>query len=61
MDATGWIWCSTPRYTVALEVVDGQVVDCAPYLWRTARGRDARQVWRDQARAGADLRWFPAR
>lgn len=59
--ATGLIWCSTPRATVGLVVADGRVVDCPPYARRWAMGRDARQVWREQYRAGADLVWMEGR
>jgi hypothetical protein len=55
----GLIWCSTLRATVGLVVVDGWVVDCPPYARRWAFGRDARQVWRQQHAAGAELVWLP--
>ncbi len=60
MAATGLMWVSTPAATVGLVVRDGLVVDCPPYAYRWAKGRDARQVWRDAARRGADLVWLPA-
>lgn len=59
MTADGVIWCSTRKATVGLVVADGRVVDCPPYARRRALGKDARQVWRDQTRAGADLEWLP--
>jgi hypothetical protein len=59
VDAFGLIWCSTRRATVGLVVRDGRVVDCPPYARQWALGCDAREVWRKQARAGADLMWLP--
>lgn len=60
MTANGMIWLSTRRATVGLIVRDdGIVVDCAPYARTWALGRDARQVWRDAHRRGAELRWLP--
>lgn len=60
MTATGLIWCSTRTATVGLVVAAGRVVDCPPYARRWAAGRDARQVWREQAAIGADLVWLTA-
>lgn len=57
--ASGLIWVSTPAATVGLVVEGGVVVDCPPYARRWAQGRDARQVWRDAVRRGADLVWLP--
>ncbi len=59
MTADGLIWLATRRATVGLIVRGGIVVECAPYARRWALGRDARQVWRDAARRGAQLRWLP--
>ncbi len=59
--ASGLVWLSTPAATVGLVVEDGTVVDCPPYARKWAKGRDARQVWRDAARRGADLAWIPDR
>ncbi len=61
MTADGMIWCSTRAATVGLVVAGATVVDCPPYARRWALGRDARQVWREQSRAGADLVWLPDR
>jgi hypothetical protein len=44
--------------SVGLVVLDGVVVECAPYARRWAYGRAARDVWREQAAAGADLVWM---
>lgn len=57
MTANGLIWCSTPKATVGLVVRDGRVVDCPPYARRWAMGRDAREVWREQYRAGVEMVW----
>ncbi len=57
--ADGLIWHSTRAATVGLVVRDGVIVDCPPYARRWAYGRDARDVWRRQHRAGADLVWLP--
>lgn len=57
MSADGLIWCSTRRATVGLAVAEGRVVGCPPYARGWAMGRDAREVWREQHRAGADLAW----
>lgn len=59
MTANGLIWCSTRTATVGLIVAVGRVVDCPPYARRWAFGHDARTVWREQARTGADLVWLP--
>ncbi len=59
MTADGLIWCSARTATVGLVVRDGVIVDCPPYARRWAKGRDAREVWRAQRRAGADLVWLP--
>lgn len=59
MTISGLIWCSTRKATVGLVVYDGAVVDCPPYARRWAHGRNARAVWRQQAKAGADLVWLP--
>lgn len=58
MTAAGLIVVSTQAATVGLVVKDGAVVDCPPYARRWAQGRDARQVWRERARQGADLTWI---
>lgn len=62
MDASGsvngWVYYSTRRYTIALTVRGGLVVD-APPVARWAIGKDARQLWRAAYRAGARLAWFP--
>ncbi len=64
MTADGMIWWSREFrpdriVTVGLVVRNGTVVDCAPYARRWALGRDAREVWRQQSRAGAELVWLP--
>jgi hypothetical protein len=58
-DASGLIVYSTPRATVGLIVRDGRVVDCPPYARKWAMGRDARELWRDGKRKGAQLVWLP--
>ncbi len=55
--ASGLIRWSTRYATVGLVVADGQVVDAPPYA-RTYIGRDAREVWRIAAGAGAELEWI---
>lgn len=57
MTDTGLIWLSTPAATVGLIVTSGVITECPPYARRWALGRDARQVWRDAARRGAQLAW----
>ena len=57
--ADGLIVLSTPRYTVGLVIRDARVVLSPPIAYRWAQGRDARQVWRDARRRGADLEWIP--
>lgn len=46
--------------TVGLVVKDNVVVDAPPYARRWALGRDARQLWREQAAwPGVVLVWLP--
>lgn len=60
MDADGLIVWSTPAATCGLVVVGGDVVDGPPYAVKVGLvGRDAREVWREQARRGVDLEWVP--
>jgi hypothetical protein len=56
--ADGLVWWSTAAATVGLIVVAGVVVDCPPYARRWAKGRDARELWRDGKRRGVDLHWL---
>lgn len=48
-----------PGYTVGLVVVDDVVVRWPPIAARWAAGRDARTVWREASRRGAELVWLP--
>lgn len=58
MSADGLIWLSTTSYTVGLIVRGGVVVETPPIARRWARGRDARELWRESRRRGADLEWM---
>lgn len=59
-DADGLIWWSTPSATCGLVVVGGDAVDGPPYARKLGLvDRDAREVWREQARHGVDLEWLP--
>jgi hypothetical protein len=52
MAADGLIWWSTPDATCGLVVRDAVVVDCPPYAAKWARGRDARDLWREAVGRG---------
>lgn len=59
MEANGLIYCSTPSATFGVVVAAGRVTDTAPWGRRLGLvGRDAREVWREQARRGAQLEWI---
>jgi hypothetical protein len=55
----GLIYMSTARFTVGLIVVNGMVIDAAPYARKWTLGRQAAQVWRDARRRGARVVWLP--
>lgn len=59
MTADGLLWISTRHYTVGLIVHAGTVTDAPPIAARWALGRDARPLWREAHRRGADLAWLP--
>lgn len=60
MDADGLLWWSTQAATCGLVVEDAVVVDCPPYARKLGfLGRDARELWREQARRSVDLQWVP--
>lgn len=60
VDPDGLIVWSSPSATCGLVVVGGDVVDGPPYARKLGLvGRDARQVWREQARRGVGLQWLP--
>jgi hypothetical protein len=58
--SNGMIRWSTRHAVCGIIVCANRVVDCAPYVRRWAIGRDARELWREQARrTGVQLEWFP--
>lgn len=59
-DPSGLLVISMPTFTIGLVVHANKITAAPPYGRKLGLvGRNAREVWRDYARRGADLFWLP--